>query len=82
MPEQIPESSDSLPCILPYHKAVTYRTFQNKLRYCTNKIGLNPWNFSFKSLRRGCAALFFRVKVPAVKIQQTGIGRSDAYKNI
>lgn len=66
--------------LLPNKKTITYAQFQNKLKYCVQKLGLDPQNFSTHSFRRGGASLAFRAKIPADKIKLMGDWKSDCYQ--
>ena len=46
--------------------------FQNKLKSCISKIGLDPADFSSHSFRRDGASLAFRADIEADKIQLMG----------
>ena len=66
--------------LLPSKRPVTYQMFQNKLKSCISKIGLDPADFSSHSFRRGGASLALRADIEADKIQLMGDWRSEAYK--
>ena len=66
--------------LLPSKRPVSYQMFQNKLKSCISKIGLDPADFSSHSFRRGGASLAFRADIEADKIQLMGDWRSEAYK--
>lgn len=77
----IPNSNeDHALFLLPNRSIVTYTQFQNKLRHCIEKIGLNPSLYSSHSFRRGGASLAFRAKIPADKIKMLGDWKSDCYR--
>ena len=54
--------------------------FQNTLRDCMQKLGLDPSIFSTHPFRRGFATLAFQCEIPPEYIQLLGDWKSDAYK--
>ena len=80
MCKAVPSSDDNALFLLPNMSVVTYTQFQNKLRQCVEKVGLNPSLYSTHSFRRGGASLAFRAKIPADKIKLLGDWKSDCYR--
>lgn len=80
MCKAVPSSDDNALFLLPNLSVVTYTQFQNKLRQCVEKVGLNPSLYSTHSFRRGGASLAFRAKIPADKIKLLGDWKSDCYR--
>lgn len=80
MCQAIPAHAEAPLFLLPNRKPVTYLMFQNKLKHCIKRIGLNPAAFSSHSFRRGGATLLFNANVEPDKIQLLGDWRSEAYK--
>jgi hypothetical protein len=58
---------------------LTHRLFVNTLRYCLNKIGVDPSKFSGHSFQRGGATFARRIGVPPLLIELMGNWSSDAY---
>ena len=73
-------SKDSPLFVLSNKKAVTYAQFQNKLRLCIRKIGLDPNCFSTHGFRRGGTTLAFRAHISSDKIKLMGDWKSDCYR--
>jgi len=67
--------------ILKDKSTITYNSFHKKLKFCIEKIGLNPKNFSSHSFRRGFATFAFNENISSDQIQLLGDWKSDAYKN-
>lgn len=59
---------------------ITYKEYQNKLRYLIQKTGRNSLFYSTHSFRRGGATLAFDAEVSTELIQLHGDWHSDAYK--
>ena len=80
MCKEVEISKDSPLFVLSNKKAVTNAQFQNKLRLCIRKIGLDPNCFSTHGFRRGGTSLAFRAHISSDKIKLMGDWKSDCYR--